>query len=117
MRITSSSSRSSGPAASAWRKRPHPRRICHADGSSMHRDTEIVHAGFRKNTEPGTFLNGPQFSSTFTTPGQPSEHELTYGRFHNPTWSSWESALGTLEGGHAVAFASGMAGIAAVLGS
>jgi len=82
----------------------------------MHRDTEIVHAGFRKNTEPGAFLNGPQFSSTFTTPGQPSEHELTYGRFHNPTWSAWESALGTLEGGHAVAFASGMAAIAAVLG-
>ena len=83
----------------------------------MHRDTEFVHAGFRRNTEPGTFLNGPQFSSTFTTPGQPSEHELTYGRFHNPTWTAWESALGLLEGGHAVAFASGMAAVAAVLGA
>ncbi len=82
----------------------------------MHRDTEFVHAGFRRNTEPGTFLNGPQFSSTYTTPGQPSEHQLTYGRFHNPTWTAWESALGLLEGGHAVAFASGMAAVAAVLG-
>jgi cystathionine gamma-lyase len=82
----------------------------------MHRDTEIVHAGFKRNTEPGTFLNGPQFSSTYTTPGQPSEHELTYGRFHNPTWGAWESALGLLEGGHAVAYASGMAAVAAVLG-
>jgi cystathionine gamma-lyase len=82
----------------------------------MHRDTEIVHAGFKKNTEPGSFLNGPQFSSTYTTPGEPSAHELTYGRFHNPTWSAWEAALGVLEGGHAVAFASGMAAVAAVLG-
>jgi cystathionine gamma-lyase len=82
----------------------------------MHRDTEFVHAGFRKNTEPGSFLSGPQFSSTYTTPGEPSAHELTYGRFHNPTWAAWESALGGLEGGHAVAFASGMAAVAAVLG-
>lgn len=82
----------------------------------MHRDTKFVHAGFRKNTEPGSFLNGPQFSSTYTSPGQPSEHELTYGRFHNPTWTAWESALGLLEGGQTTAFASGMAGIAAVLG-
>ena len=82
----------------------------------MHRDTEIVHAGFKRNTEPGTFLNGPQFSSTYTTPGQPAEHELTYGRFHNPTWGAWEAALGLLEGGHAVAYASGMAAVAAVLG-
>jgi len=82
----------------------------------MHRDTEIVHAGFRRSSEPGTFLNGPQFSSTYTTPGQPAEHELTYGRFHNPTWAAWEAALGLLEGGHAVAYASGMAAVAAVLG-
>jgi len=82
----------------------------------MHRDTQIVHAGFRKNTEPGAFLAGPQFSSTYTTPGDPSDHALTYGRFHNPTWRAWEDALGTLEGGHTVAFASGMAAVAAVLG-
>jgi cystathionine gamma-lyase len=82
----------------------------------LHRDTEIVHAGFRKNTEPGAFLNGPQFSSTFTTPGEPADHALTYGRFHNPTWTAWESALGELEGGEAVAFGSGMAAVSAALG-
>ena len=81
-----------------------------------HRDTEVVHAGFHKSTEPGTFLAGPQFSSTYTTPGEPSEHALTYGRFHNPTWTAWETALGQLEGGEAVAFASGMAAVAGVLG-
>ncbi len=82
----------------------------------MHRDTLIVHAGYRKNTEPGPFLSGPQFSSTYTSPGDPSQHALTYGRFHNPTWTAWEDALGVLDGGHVVAFASGMAAVAAVFG-
>jgi cystathionine gamma-lyase len=82
----------------------------------MHRDTLIVHAGYRKSTEPGPFLSGPQFSSTYTSPGDPSQHALTYGRFHNPTWTAWENALGVLEGGQAVAFASGMAAVAAVFG-
>ena len=31
-------------------------------------------------------------------------------------WAAWEAALGLLEGGHAVAYASGMAAVAAVLG-
>lgn len=82
----------------------------------MHRDTLIVHAGYGKSSEPGPFLRGPQFSSTYTTPGDPSQHALTYGRFHNPTWTAWEDALGVLEGGQAIAFASGMAAVAAVFG-
>jgi len=83
----------------------------------MHRDTEIVHAGFRPRSEPGPFLQGPQFSSTYTSPGEPDEHALTYGRFHNPTWTAWEEALRTLEGGDAVVFSSGMAAVDAVLGT
>jgi cystathionine gamma-lyase len=82
----------------------------------MHRDTRIVHAGYRKTGEPGPFLAGPQFSSTYTSPGDPAQHELTYGRFHNPTWTAWEEALRALEGGDAVAFASGMAAVSAVFG-
>src|SRR3954470_12824881 len=83
----------------------------------MHRDTQIVHAGFRKATEPGPFLLGPQFSSTYTSPGEPSDNALTYGRFHNPTWTAWEEALRVLESGEAVAFASGMAAVDAVFGT
>jgi cystathionine gamma-lyase len=83
----------------------------------MHRDTEIVHAGFRSRSEPGPFLSGPQFSSTYTSPGDPADHALTYGRFHNPTWTAWEEALRTLEGGEAVVFSSGMAAVDAVLGT
>jgi len=82
----------------------------------MQRDTLIVHAGYRRRGEPGPFLAGPQFSSTYMTPGDPADHALTYGRFHNPTWTAWEEALGVLEGGEVVAFASGMAAVAAVFG-
>lgn len=83
----------------------------------MQRDTEIVHAGFRKPDSPGVFVAGPQFSSTYASPGDPADHALTYGRFHNPTWTAWEDALTVLEGGgQAVAFASGMAAINAVFG-
>src|SRR5438132_1126051 len=83
----------------------------------MERDTQIVHAGFRKRTESGPFLAGPQFSSTYTSPGEPSDNALTYGRFHNPTWTAWEEALRVLEGGEAITFASGMAAVDAVLGT
>jgi cystathionine gamma-lyase len=82
----------------------------------MHRDTRIVHAGYRQSGDTGPFRSGPQFASTFGSPGDPSAHALTYGRFHNPTWSAWEEALEALEGGETVAFASGMAAVAAVLG-
>src|SRR5437868_4713540 len=83
----------------------------------MERDTQIVHAGFRKRTESGPFLAGPQFSSTYTSPGEPADNALTYGRFHNPTWTAWEEALRVLEGGEAVVFSSGMAAVEAVLGT
>ena len=82
----------------------------------MDRDTEILHAGYRPTTEAGPFRSGPQFSSTFTAPGDPVSQPLTYGRFHNPTWAAWEEALSVLEGGPSVAFGSGMAAVTAVLG-
>ncbi|MEW5915483.1 MAG: cystathionine gamma-lyase [Gemmatimonadota bacterium] len=82
----------------------------------MNRDTQIIHAGYRRTRDAGPFLPGPQFSSTYTTPGDPTQHALTYGRFGNPTWSAWEEALALLEGGESIAFASGMAATSAVFG-
>jgi cystathionine gamma-lyase len=76
----------------------------------------ILGAGYPSPKTTGAFVPALQFSSTFTAAGDPSEHQLTYGRFHNPTWTVWEEALGVLDGGHAVSFASGMAAIAAVFG-
>jgi cystathionine gamma-lyase len=82
----------------------------------MHRDTVILRAGLPDHRTPGAFLPGPQFASTFVSPGDPANHQYTYGRFGNPTWTAWESALEVLEGGPAVAFPSGMAACAAVFG-
>ncbi len=82
----------------------------------MHRDTLILQAGLPSHRAPGPFLPGPQFASTYVSPGDPAGHPYTYGRFHNPTWSAWEAALETIEGGPSLAFPSGMAASAAVLG-
>jgi cystathionine gamma-lyase len=82
----------------------------------MHRDTRILQAGYEPVGHAGPLVGGPQFSATYTTPGSPADHQLLYGRFQNPTWTVWEAALAELEGGAAVAFASGMAAIAAVFG-
>ena len=60
---------------------------------------------------PGAPLNVPLTpSSTYRFGG-----ELGYGRDGNSGWAALEGALGALEGGHAIAFASGMAAVAAVL--
>jgi cystathionine gamma-lyase len=85
-------------------------------GAVLHLDTAILQAGYRGTAEVGAFLDGPQFASTYIAPGDPSQHRLTYGRFDNPTWIALEDALGVLEGGHAISFASGMAAVAAVFG-
>ncbi|MCC7280872.1 MAG: cystathionine gamma-lyase [Acetobacteraceae bacterium] len=53
-------------------------------------------------------------SSIFHLPGSP-EAPFQYGRYGNPGWTRLEEALGSLEGGEAVIFPSGMAAIAAVL--
>jgi cystathionine gamma-lyase len=83
----------------------------------MHIDTRVLHAGYRRVGEPGASQDGPQFSSTYVSPGDPSTHPLTYGRFHNPTWTAFENALAVLEDGEAIVFASGMAALAALFGT
>src|ERR1044072_7776656 len=82
----------------------------------MQRDTQILADGYPKASTPGAFVPPVQFSSTFTTPGDPTQYKDTYGRFTNPTWAAWEEALGVIDGGAAVSFASGMAATAALFG-
>ena len=82
-----------------------------------HRDTFVLHAGHGDASTAGPLGPAIQLASTYVAPGDPSAHDLTYGRFHNPTWTAWEDALGSLEGGHAISFASGMAAVSAVLGT
>jgi cystathionine gamma-synthase len=78
----------------------------------MRPETIAVHAG-RPGREPGAPVGPPiELSSTYRQDGP-----VTYGREDNQTWRAFEEAVGELEGGTAVAFASGMAAIAAVFDS
>jgi cystathionine gamma-synthase len=72
--------------------------------------TVAVTAG-RPPREPDRPLNEPiTMASTFVAGG-----DVEYGRYGNPTWAAFEEALGALEGGHALAFSSGMAAVTTVL--
>ncbi|MDQ3631688.1 MAG: PLP-dependent transferase, partial [Actinomycetota bacterium] len=75
--------------------------------------TRTVHAGLPPARHGEPFLPGPTFAAPFhlAGPGVPAG----YGRYGNPTYALYEQALGELEGGTALAFASGMAATSAVL--
>jgi len=77
--------------------------------------TRVVHAGLPDPRQHEPLLPGPQFASIFHLSGDPTGHAGVYGRYGNPTWARWEAALGELEHGQVVSFASGMAAVAAVL--
>jgi cystathionine gamma-lyase len=79
--------------------------------------TQVVRAGLAPAVPGEPFRAGVTFASTYHAVGDPSESPYTYGRYHNPTWTRFEQAVGELEGGPARSFASGMAAVAAVLGS
>ena len=78
--------------------------------------TRALRAGLGEKRQGGAFLAGPQFAGTYYLAGEPASSLYTYGRFQNPTWTAFESALADLEEGPALAFASGMAAVAAVFG-
>jgi cystathionine gamma-synthase len=82
-----------------------------ASGRSWHAETIAVATG--RDHAPGAPLNvPPTFASTYRDGGP-----IDYGRWDNPTWAAFERAVGELEGGHAVSFASGQAATAALLAS
>lgn len=75
-----------------------------------HLETVTVTAG-RPPHVPGAPMNEPvTFASSFVAGGA-----LEYARYGNPTWTALEDALGALEGGDCIAFASGMAAVSAVV--
>jgi cystathionine gamma-lyase len=79
--------------------------------------TRAVRAGLPPARAGQPFLPGPTFAAPFHLPGDPEASPYVYGRYGSPTWDAYESAVGELEGGDAVVFASGMAAITAVLSS
>jgi len=78
--------------------------------------TRVILAGLPVPAQGEPFLPGPTFSGAYHFSGEPETSPYTYGRYHNPTWSRLEQALGELEGGPTLVFASGMAAITAVFG-
>ena len=76
--------------------------------------TRVVHAGLPEAEVGQPLLPGPEFASIYHTEGEPTG-AAAYGRYGNRTWARFEAALGSLDGGEAVLFASGMAASAAVL--
>ncbi len=83
----------------------------------MHDDTRVTRAGLLPASQGEPFLPGPTFAAPYHAAGDPSQVPQTYGRFHNPTWTRFEQALGELEGGEAFVFSSGMAAVTAVFGT
>ena len=80
-------------------------------------ETVVVAAG-RPPREPDAPVNPPiVLSSTFHGTGTPAPGERVYGRFSNPTWDPFETALSELEGADlpALVFSSGLAAVAAAL--
>jgi cystathionine gamma-lyase len=77
--------------------------------------TRVVRAGRPEPEQGEPFLPGPTFAAPYHLRGDPGEVDYVYGRYGNPSWTAYERALGELEGGEAVLFASGMAAVAAVL--
>ena len=81
----------------------------------LHVETVAVTAG-RPERAVDAPLNPPVvFASTYVGAHDPGAATLGYGRYSNPTWQALEQAIGALEGGRALTFASGMAAAHAVL--
>jgi cystathionine gamma-synthase len=72
--------------------------------------TRVVATG-RPARSPDAAVNPPIVLSSTYAAGGP----MVYGRTGNPVWTAFEEVLGSLEGGDALVFASGMSAIAAVL--
>ena len=72
--------------------------------------TVAVHAGRPPHEADQPFNTPVTFASTYVAGG-----DLEYGRYGNPTWTAFEDALGELEGGRCLSFASGLAAVATIL--
>ena len=81
--------------------------------------TRAVHAGLAAAEDGVPFLAGPVFAAPFHLSGDPEAPGASpygYGRYANPTWTAYESAIAELEEAERVTlFASGMAACSAVL--
>lgn len=85
-----------------------PQDLDHAP--ALHPSTVAVTAG-RPEHVPDAPLNEPiTMASTYVAGGT-----VEYGRYGNPTWAAFEEALGALEGGRCLSFATGLAAASTIL--
>lgn len=77
--------------------------------------TRVVTAGIAAPVQGEPFLRGPVFAGPYHAAGEVAEVGHVYGRMTNPGFERYEEALGGLDGGRSVVFASGMAAATAVL--
>jgi cystathionine gamma-lyase len=77
--------------------------------------TRSAHAGLPRAVDGEPFLPGPTFAGPYHLSGPADASRFGYARNDNPTWARLEDALGELEGGQSVVFASGMAAVTAVV--
>jgi cystathionine gamma-synthase len=81
-----------------------------SDSPRLSPSTIAVQSGRPPHT-PDQPLNVPiTMASTYVAGG-----DLEYGRYANPSWTAFETALGDLEGGRCLSYASGMAAVTAIL--
>ena len=86
-----------------------------ATPASLHPETAVICAG-RPGHTPSEPLNVPMVLASNFHADSTEEDRRAYSRTDaTPTWEALETAVGQVEGGHAVAFSSGMAAVAAVL--
>jgi cystathionine gamma-lyase len=74
-----------------------------------------VHAGLPAGEQGDPLLGGPVLAAPYHLRGAADASPYAYGRDANPSWTALERALGELEGGETLAFASGMAAVTATL--
>ncbi|MDP9385376.1 MAG: cystathionine gamma-lyase [Actinomycetota bacterium] len=77
--------------------------------------TRAIHAGLPPAQQGEPLLAGPVLAAPYHLSGEIDAAPYGYTRDGNPTWTALEAALGALEGGETVCFASGMAALTAVV--
>jgi cystathionine gamma-lyase len=77
--------------------------------------TRAVGAGLPAPVQGEPFLPGPVLAAPYHLAGARDASSYGYARDSNPTLERLEAAIGELEGGHAVVYASGMAAVSAAL--
>ena len=106
-----------GERAPAQQRRQHNRETS-AHGSASRAPPERVTAARHRRRHRGTAPHEPDQSAQHTDHDGVDvrrRRRLEYGRYANPTWTAFEEALGALEDGRCLAFASGLAAVATVL--